>query len=159
MTRRTPQLAMLLAPFALLGLLLLWDTVLRPLYISVWHGETTVTQALQDVVLMESDDVTLSAAINALGQAAARNACPDAMMARIAGIFDESHLPWMNPRAAEALGRSRTCLYTTPITGAAARISGRRWMPGRKIRTPGFGSSRWQRSWKPIPVYRNALPS
>ena len=148
MTRRTP----LLAPIALWGLLLLWDTVLKPFYLALWRGETAVElrlasddpkipeqalrdamsvqgmdtqlareivatlsgdaepdvrasagqtlgqigqhqplpvevmRALHEIVLTESDDVTLSAAINALGQAAASNACPEAVVARIAAI-------------------------------------------------------------------------
>ena len=75
-----------------------------------------VTRALHEIVLTESDDVTLSAAINALGQAAASNACPEEVLARIAAIFDESHLPWMYSRAAEALGRIGAA---QPLPGAA----------------------------------------
>ncbi len=42
MTRRTPLLVIPLAPFALWGLLLLWDTVLKPFYVALWHAETAV---------------------------------------------------------------------------------------------------------------------
>ena len=68
MTRRTPLLAILLAPFALWGLLLLWDMVLRPLTVSIWRGETALElrlasddpkmreQALRDAMSVQNMD-------------------------------------------------------------------------------------------------------
>jgi len=171
MNRRTPLLAVVLAPLAIWVLVFLWKAALLPLYVSLWHGDTvlkmrlahedpaTREQALRDamssdlqdaqlaleivqvlhsdaasdlrssagqtlgqigrreplptavnrilheLVMAGPDDVTLAAAINAVSQAAAHNACPEAVVVRIAGIFNEQHLPWMYARVAEALGR------------------------------------------------------
>ncbi len=72
MTRRTPLLAILLAPFAIWGLLSLWETVLRPLVVSIWQGDTAVElrlasddpdtrkQALRDAMSVHTEDAQLA---------------------------------------------------------------------------------------------------
>ena len=61
-------------------------------------------KALAALVLAEQDDAVLAGALRAAGQAAAQNPVAEAVSRRIARIFDEQHLPWVYPAAAEALG-------------------------------------------------------
>jgi hypothetical protein len=60
--------------------------------------------ALGALVLAEQDDAVLAAAVRAAGQAAAKNPVAEAVSQRIVRIFDERHLEWVYPAAAEALG-------------------------------------------------------
>lgn len=46
MRRRTPLLALILAPFALWAVVLVWDLVLLPLYESMWHSDFAVRARL-----------------------------------------------------------------------------------------------------------------
>lgn len=62
-------------------------------------------QALSNSVLTEQDDALLSATMKAVGQSAAQNEYPNDVIQRIAGIFDEKHLAWVYPSAAQALGQ------------------------------------------------------
>ena len=66
---------------------------------------TEATQALSALVLYEQDDSLLSAAIAAVGQSAARNHYPYAVVERITGISTEKHFVWVYPQAAAALGQ------------------------------------------------------
>jgi HEAT repeat protein len=171
MPRRTPLLAIILAPVALYLLAQLWGHALVPLYRAVWYGDTVMkwrltsdqpairiqaakdaglwravdaplldellviletdesaevrkttaatlgllgsrrplsaeaVNALGALVLTESDNVMLSAAIVAVGQSAAWNRYPDSVIERIAEISGEKHLEWIYSRAATALGQ------------------------------------------------------
>jgi len=169
--RRTPILAILLAPLALYLLAQLWVGVVVPLARTAWHSDTVlrwrldsdrpevridaarkaaspgaadtalldelsarasadeslqVRQAaitsigqlgfqqplpaearrvLAERVLEEQDDALLAAAVGAVGRSAPENQYADEVVARIARIFGETHLDWVYPKAAEALGR------------------------------------------------------
>jgi hypothetical protein len=72
------------------------------------------TRALSALVLHEQDDSLLSAAIAAVGQSAARNRYPYAVIKRIAGISAEEHFAWVYSQSATALGQ----------IGAAQPLSG-----------------------------------
>lgn len=61
-------------------------------------------QALAVLVLTARDDALLSAAVKAVGQAAAQNPVVEEVSQRIVRIFNERHLEWVYPSAAEALG-------------------------------------------------------
>jgi HEAT repeat protein len=168
--RRTPLFALILAPFALLALVLAWEHALLPLFTSAWRSEVVVqvrlasddagtrSKALRDAVSVQppsealigrlveviradpapavraeaalalgamgnrralpavaiqileatvlegKDDALLSAAVKAVGQAAAQNRIAEKVVQRIVRSFDERHLEWVYPSAAEALG-------------------------------------------------------
>jgi hypothetical protein len=61
-------------------------------------------QALATLVLKAQDDGLLSAGVKAVAQAAAQNPVAEEVMQRIVRIFNERHLEWVYPSAAEALG-------------------------------------------------------
>jgi len=169
--RRTPLIALILAPFALWAVVMAWNHWLVPLSVKLWRSETSVrvraatgnvpmrVQALRDAasvrepdaeliallvqharqdpdtpvreqawrslgavgarqalpedalqVLAEAvrdaeKDASLSAAIEAIGQAAANNRIPEAVVLRIAQVTDEKRLEWVAPRAIDALAK------------------------------------------------------
>lgn len=61
MTRRTPLLAIVLEPFVLWGLLLLWDTVWKPVSVSLWQRWHSGEQA--EVSLAVLTAVTIAAPV------------------------------------------------------------------------------------------------
>jgi len=167
--RRTPLIALVIAPFALYAVVMAWNQLLLPLSAKIWRSEVSVRarvatgnvpmriQALREAAsLREPDadvvallvhharqdpdapvrvqawrslgavgagqalpddaqqvlaeavrdaqtDALLSAAIEATGQAAAKNRVPQDVVLRIAGITDEQRLAWLYPRAIDAL--------------------------------------------------------
>ncbi len=77
-----------------------------------WYRPLTleVIQALSTLVLTEKDDNLLSAAIDAVGQSAAKTRYPDQVVERIAGIFDEQHsagLYWQVPKVLGQVGAAQ----------------------------------------------------
>jgi len=61
--------------------------------------------AISSAVLGEQADASLSAALEAAGQAAAKNRIAEDVVLRIARVSEEKHLEWLYPRAIDALAR------------------------------------------------------
>jgi len=169
--RRTPLIALLLAPFALYAVVMAWNQLLLPLSVKLWRSESSVRvraatgnapmriqamrdaagvrepdaaliallahhgredphatvreqawrslgaigarqplpedalQLLVEAVRASKADAQLSTAIEATGQAAAKNRIPEATVLRIAQVIDEKRLEWVAPRAMDALAK------------------------------------------------------
>lgn len=167
--RRTPLIALILAPFVLIAVVMAWNRLLLPLSAKIWRSEVSVRarvatgtasmriQALREAasarepdaelvallvhharqdpepqvrvqawrslgavgarqalpadalaaihgaVLGEQADASLSAAIEAAAQAAAKNRIGDDVVLRIARVSEEKRLAWVAPRAIAAL--------------------------------------------------------
>jgi len=170
--RRTPLIALILAPFALWAVVMAWNQWLLPLSVKLWRSEVSVrvraatgnvpmrVKALRDAAsVREADaeliallvhharqdpdtpvreqawrslgavgarqalpddalrvlaealreankDASLAAAIEATGQAAAKNRIPESSVLRIAQVIDDEHLAWLYPRAIDALAKT-----------------------------------------------------
>jgi len=135
MTRRTPLLALLLAPVVLFALLLLWQFALGPLYRSVWYGATAVQwrldssdaktreQALHQAMSLHPPEATLIAkivamagsdpapsvrytAVRSLGQLGTREPLPDAARQALIGAVLSAPDAGMVDAAMTAVGTS-----------------------------------------------------
>ncbi len=97
MPRRTPILAIILAPVALYLLVLLWNHALVPLYRSVWYGDTMLRWRLDS----EEPAIRIAAVKDAASRRAKDTALLDELVTRIQ--TDES--PGVRKAAATALGQ------------------------------------------------------
>lgn len=97
MSRRTPVLALLLAPVALYALLLLWKWALVPLYHSVWYGETVVQWRLEASAPGTREQALRSAM-------SLRNPGP-ALVSRIVSMMGSDPAPSVRTAAVHALGQ------------------------------------------------------
>lgn len=87
------------------------------------------TQALTGLVLHAQDDSLLAAAIAAVGQSAARNRYPYAVIKRIAGISTEEHFAWVYSQSATALGQIGAA---QPLSGPVFAMMNVRFMQPRR---------------------------
>ena len=210
--RRTPIIALVLAPFVLWAVVMAFNRVLLPLGAKTWYSEVSVrariaignrpmrlqalhdaagvrapgaalvgqlieaahsdparyvrmqawrslgaigrrqalpadgVQVLGDAVLAEREADPLSAAMEAVGQAAAHNRMPEAVVLRLADLSDDKRRAWLAPRAIEALARIGAAqplpdaVYTRLGDGFAdPRRRGRREDLARAFRTIAEG--------------------
>ena len=135
MRRRTPIIAILLAPIALYGLVILWEQALVPIYRSIWYGDTVLQArlasdepatrigALKDVNIVEPLDdkiveriVTLletdeslevrKAAAHTLGYIGATHPLPDRAKSALSTLLLTTHVDSLVSTAVMAVGRS-----------------------------------------------------
>ena len=135
MRRRTPIVAILLAPIALYGLVILWEQALVPIYRSIWYGDTvlqarlasdepaTRIDALKDVNIVEPVDekiveriVTLletdeslevrKAAAHTLGYIGATHPLPERAKSALSTLLLTTHVDSLVSTAVMAVGRS-----------------------------------------------------
>jgi len=103
MIRRTPLLALVLAPIVLIAVALLWQSALGPLVRSVWYGATAVQWRLDS-----SDAQTRE---QALLQAVALRPTEAKLIAKVTAMTGDDPAPFSTPRCARSasLGRASRC--------------------------------------------------